>query len=246
MPGKVNPVIPEAVTQAALLAIGHDQALTMAVAMGSLELNAFMPLIAHTLLESFDLLTRACAALRARCVDGIEADEARCRRHVENATATRDGARAAHRVRTRVGTGRARRRLGARPEGRGRGRRLRHRRAVRRVHGARSRLPPRASRGRQGRDAVHAQVAAPAHRHLRPPQRRQVVAAQRHHPAAGVDRLRVRRHDDRPGREADGAAAARARCSSSTPPASTTRARSASCGCSGRAPCWTASTSASS
>jgi aspartate ammonia-lyase len=88
MPGKVNPVIPEAVTQAALLAIGHDHALTVAVAMGSLELNALMPLVAHTLLESVDLLTRACRSLRSGCVDGIEADEARCRRHVENATAS--------------------------------------------------------------------------------------------------------------------------------------------------------------
>jgi len=56
--------------------------------MGSLELNAFLPLVAHGLLESFGLLTRACAALRAQCVDGIEADEARCRRHVEGATAS--------------------------------------------------------------------------------------------------------------------------------------------------------------
>ncbi|MCX6549580.1 MAG: lyase family protein, partial [Acidobacteria bacterium] len=88
MPGKVNPVIPEAVTQAALLTLGHDHALTMAVAMGSLELNAFLPLVAHTLLESFDLLTRACATLKSHCVDGIEADEAQCRRHVESATAT--------------------------------------------------------------------------------------------------------------------------------------------------------------
>jgi aspartate ammonia-lyase len=88
MPGKVNPVIPEAVTQAALLAIGYDHALTMAVAMGSLELNAFMPLVAHALLGSVDVLTRACATLRCLCVDGIEADEPRCRRHVENATAS--------------------------------------------------------------------------------------------------------------------------------------------------------------
>ena len=113
MPGKVNPVIPEAVTQAALLAIGHDHALTTAVAMGSLELNAFMPLIAHTLLESFDLLTRACVALRCHCVDGIEADEARCRRHVENATATATAllpiigyARASELVARAAGTGR--------------------------------------------------------------------------------------------------------------------------------------------
>ena len=88
MPGKVNPVVPEAVTQAALLAIGHDQALTMAVAMGSLELNPFLPLVAHCLLESFDLLARACEALRTRCVEGIEADERRCRQHVENSTAS--------------------------------------------------------------------------------------------------------------------------------------------------------------
>ena len=58
MPGKVNPVIPEAVTQAALLAIGHDQAMTMAAAMGSLELNPFLPLRGARLLESFDLLAR--------------------------------------------------------------------------------------------------------------------------------------------------------------------------------------------
>lgn len=88
MPGKVNPVVPEAVTQAALLAISHDQALTAAAAMGSLELNAFLPLVAHTLLESLDLLSRSCDVLRRHCVAGIEADEARCRRHVESATAS--------------------------------------------------------------------------------------------------------------------------------------------------------------
>ena len=88
MPGKVNPVIPEAVTQAALLTIGHDQAVTLAAALGSLELNAFLPLVAHALLESFDLLTRGCEILRRLCVEGIEADEAACRRQVENATAS--------------------------------------------------------------------------------------------------------------------------------------------------------------
>jgi aspartate ammonia-lyase len=88
MPGKVNPVIPEAVTQSALLVMGHDQALTAAVSMGSLELNPFLPLVAHCLLESLDLMARACDTFRANCVAGIEADEARCRRHVENATAS--------------------------------------------------------------------------------------------------------------------------------------------------------------
>ncbi len=88
MPGKVNPVIPEAVTQAALLSIGHDQAITVAAAMGSLELNPFLPLVAHCLLENFDLLAAACHSLRRNCVEGLEADEARCRQQVENATAS--------------------------------------------------------------------------------------------------------------------------------------------------------------
>jgi aspartate ammonia-lyase len=87
MPGKVNPVIPEAVTQAAILAMAHDQAISFAVAMGSLELQPFMPLVAHSLLESFDLLARACEILRKHCVDGLEVDEERCRQHVENGTA---------------------------------------------------------------------------------------------------------------------------------------------------------------
>jgi len=87
MPGKVNPVIPEAATQAAILAMAHDHALSMAAAMGSLELNPFMPLIAHSLLESLDLLARACWILRAHCVEGLTADEARCRSQVENGTA---------------------------------------------------------------------------------------------------------------------------------------------------------------
>jgi aspartate ammonia-lyase len=87
MPGKVNPVIPEAVTQAAMLAMGNDTVIGAACAAGSLELNAFMPLIAHCLLENLEILARACDLLRLYCVDGIEADEARCRAHVENSTA---------------------------------------------------------------------------------------------------------------------------------------------------------------
>ena len=87
MPGKVNPVIPEAVSQAALKVFGDDAALTTAAALGSLELNAFMPLIAACLLESAELLARACDILRRHCVDGIEADEARCRDHVDSSTA---------------------------------------------------------------------------------------------------------------------------------------------------------------
>jgi len=87
MPGKVNPVIPEAVSQTALLVMGYDQALTMACALGNLELNAFLPLVTHCLLDSLDLLARTDEMLRKECVEGIEADEARCRAHVESSTA---------------------------------------------------------------------------------------------------------------------------------------------------------------
>ena len=87
MPGKVNPVIPEAVTQAAMQVSGNDMVITQACAAGSLELNAFLPLVTYNLLDSIELLTAACDALRSRCIEGIEADEAKCRRHVENSTA---------------------------------------------------------------------------------------------------------------------------------------------------------------
>jgi aspartate ammonia-lyase len=87
MPGKVNPVIPEAVSQVAMLVMGHDAVIANACAAGSLELNPFLPLVATCLLESGDLLARAADILRRLCVEGIEADEARCRQHVEGSTA---------------------------------------------------------------------------------------------------------------------------------------------------------------
>jgi aspartate ammonia-lyase len=88
MPGKVNPVIPEAVSQAAMVVMGNDQVIAQAVSMGSLELNAFLPLIADSLLWSLDLLASSCGILARFCVAGIEADEARCRANVLNSTAT--------------------------------------------------------------------------------------------------------------------------------------------------------------
>ncbi len=88
MPGKVNPVIPEAASQVAMLVFGHDAALTLACSSGSLELNPFLPLVAMCLLESIDLLTSACDMLGRLCVAGIEADEERCRRHVNSSTAS--------------------------------------------------------------------------------------------------------------------------------------------------------------
>ncbi|MHB8898334.1 MAG: lyase family protein, partial [Thermoguttaceae bacterium] len=87
MPGKVNPVIPEAVTQAAIAVAGYDQMILQAAGLGSLELNPFLPLIAEALLSQLDLLTRACDLFARLCVDGIEADRRRCRLHVDTATA---------------------------------------------------------------------------------------------------------------------------------------------------------------
>ncbi|ADW17754.1 fumarate lyase [Desulfobulbus propionicus DSM 2032] len=88
MPGKVNPVIPEAVSQAAMLVIGNDTTLTLACASGSLELNPFLPLVALTLLDNLDLLAQADDILCRHCIVGIKVDEARCARQVENSTAS--------------------------------------------------------------------------------------------------------------------------------------------------------------
>lgn len=70
MPGKVNPVVPEAATQAALRVLGNHQVMAHAASLGSLELNAFGPLLAETLLESLDLLANACRALARDCLAG--------------------------------------------------------------------------------------------------------------------------------------------------------------------------------
>lgn len=87
MPGKINPVIPEAAIQAGLAALGRDQVLVHAVAMGNLELNAFLPLVADCLLTSIDELGRAARILADHCLDGIEVDAARCAAQAASATA---------------------------------------------------------------------------------------------------------------------------------------------------------------
>jgi aspartate ammonia-lyase len=87
MPGKVNPVIPEAVAQAAIAVIGHDQMIVQAVGGGNLELSQFLPLVADSLLTSIDLLTNACDIFTRQCVSGIEANERRCHHNVHNNTA---------------------------------------------------------------------------------------------------------------------------------------------------------------
>ena len=73
IPGKVNPVIPEAVNQVAFTVIGNDMALTMAAEAGQLQLNVMEPLIAYKILDSIRLLTRAMDLLREHCIDGISA-----------------------------------------------------------------------------------------------------------------------------------------------------------------------------
>ena len=87
MPGKVNPVIPEAVSQVALLVVGYDASIAAAAGLGSLELNAFLPLIADCLLQSLYLLAHGCEVLRRFCVEGLEADEERCAAHVRASSA---------------------------------------------------------------------------------------------------------------------------------------------------------------
>jgi aspartate ammonia-lyase len=88
MPGKVNPVVPEAVGQAAMAAMGHDQAILQAASAGNLELNQFLPLVADSLLGMLDLLASACDIFARHCVRGIEADREQCSRTVANSTAT--------------------------------------------------------------------------------------------------------------------------------------------------------------
>ena len=83
MPGKVNPVIPEVVTQVAAQVIGNDAAITAGGMQGHFELNVFVPLLARNLLDSIKLLSAASRLLAERCVDGIEANREVCERYAE-------------------------------------------------------------------------------------------------------------------------------------------------------------------
>jgi fumarate hydratase class II len=83
MPGKVNPVIPEVVTQVGAQVIGNDVTIGVAGAQGNFEMNVYVPLIARNLLESIELLTNACRALADKCVRGIEANVEVLRRYAE-------------------------------------------------------------------------------------------------------------------------------------------------------------------
>jgi fumarate hydratase class II len=88
MPGKVNPVIPEAVLQVCAQVIGNDTAVTVAGMQGNFELNVMIPVIARNLLSSIDLLASSVRLLAGRCVDGIEANVERCTTLAELTLAT--------------------------------------------------------------------------------------------------------------------------------------------------------------
>jgi aspartate ammonia-lyase len=83
MPGKVNPVICEAVNQVAFQVMADDFAITLAAQSGQLELNAFLPLIARNLFEMLDLTERAVGLFVEKCVSGIEANRDACRENLE-------------------------------------------------------------------------------------------------------------------------------------------------------------------
>jgi len=84
MPGKVNPVIPEVVNQIAFEVIGNDITVSFAAEAGQLQLNAFEPIIAHSLFKSVNHLRAGCLTLAAKCVNGITANREHLRRGVEN------------------------------------------------------------------------------------------------------------------------------------------------------------------
>jgi len=84
MPGKVNPVIPEVINQIAYQVIGNDLTVTLGAEAGQLQLNAMEPVIVFNILQSMRMLTRGMKVLREKCVDGIEADAARCKALLEH------------------------------------------------------------------------------------------------------------------------------------------------------------------
>ncbi|WP_293787513.1 aspartate ammonia-lyase [uncultured Aeromicrobium sp.] len=84
MPGKVNPVLPEATLMVAAQVIGNDATIAFAGASGSFELNVMLPVIGRNLLESMRLLSNASVTLADRCIDGITANVDRCREYAES------------------------------------------------------------------------------------------------------------------------------------------------------------------
>ena len=84
MPGKVNPVIPEVVTQVGAQVIGNDAAVTFGGSQGNFELNVFVPVIARNLIENLELLASVSRVFAAKCIDGIEANVDTLKRYAES------------------------------------------------------------------------------------------------------------------------------------------------------------------
>jgi fumarate hydratase, class II len=87
MPGKINPVIPEAVVQAAAQVIGNDTAITIGAQSGNFELNAMLPLIAYNLLQSINLISRGAAVFAEKCIAGISPNAAKCASDIQKSIA---------------------------------------------------------------------------------------------------------------------------------------------------------------
>ncbi|HEX2925605.1 MAG TPA: aspartate ammonia-lyase [Ruminiclostridium sp.] len=83
MPGKVNPVIPEMVMQVSMKVMANDYAIGAAASHGEFELNAFLPLIADSLLESMELMSNAVRLFRSKCIELLKPNEERCRQLLE-------------------------------------------------------------------------------------------------------------------------------------------------------------------
>lgn len=87
MPGKVNPVIPEAVIQVAAQVVGNDTAITIGGQGGSFELNAMLPVITYNLLQSIELLAAVSAVFARKCIAGIAANAKQCEAYIERSIA---------------------------------------------------------------------------------------------------------------------------------------------------------------
>jgi fumarate hydratase class II len=87
MPGKVNPVIPEAVIQVAAQVMGNDTTIMMAGQAGNFELNVMLPVTAYNLLQSIDLLASAAGVFAEKCIDGISANAETCASYIEKSLA---------------------------------------------------------------------------------------------------------------------------------------------------------------
>jgi fumarate hydratase class II len=83
MPGKVNPVMSEAMMMVAARVMGNHTTITIGGQHGNFELNVMMPVMAHAMLQSITILAQGCNAFRTRCLEGIEADRERCRELLE-------------------------------------------------------------------------------------------------------------------------------------------------------------------